>query len=134
MINRKMTLFNHGIGCITLLVLGSSNSPFIPRGLRDILFPYLLIALLLALLVSFIYQARHSKEELEREQRDERSRMILERSVWYCRQTEDWLLLGLFAVLVMDPDHERSAYLLLWVMIVRNLLTFGIRCWLERKY
>lgn len=134
MISRKNSLFEQGAYCITLLAVGVSNAPFIPRNLQRRLFPFILLALVLNLIVSLCYQSRRSKKEIKREQKDERNQMILEKSVWYCRQAEDWILLGLFTVFAMGLHMYEIAYTLYWVMIGRSILSFGIRWWLNRKY
>lgn len=133
MIYRKHTLFEQGLNCITLLIVGIFIAPFIPQNLKDKLFPYLMIILILVLFASFYYQSKHSKEEIKRKQRDERSQMILEKSIWYCRQAEDWILLGLFTVFAIGLHAYEIAYTLFWVIIGRNILSFAIRWWLDRK-
>mgnify|MGYP001062540124 CR=1 FL=1 len=128
------TLLEQGLSCITMLALGISNAPFIPRDIRLRLTPVIIAVLILALLAYFYLNNKRSKEDIEREERDERNKMILEKSVWYCRQAEDWLLLVLFAILGLYFQKYEVAYTLFWFMIGRFLLTFGIRWWLNRKY
>ena len=134
MISRKSTLFDQGTYCITLLAVGVSNAPFIPRDLQRRLFPFVLVALVLTLIVSLCHQSRRSKEEIKREQKDERNQMILEKSIWYGYRAEDWILLALFALFGLGLEQYEIAYTFWWVMIGRCLLTFGIRWWLSRKY
>lgn len=134
MINRRNTLLDQGVNCITLLALGISNAPFISRDLRLKLFPFLILAMFFGLFISLHYQAGHSKEDIKREQEDERNQMILEKSVWYCYLAEDWIFLALFALFTLGLEQREIAYTVWWVMIGRSLLTFGIRWWLNRKY
>ena len=135
MIYRKHTLLDQGLNCITLLVLGILNAaPFISPSQRRVLDPFLILALLLVIFVSWYHERKHGKEDIQREQRDERNQMILEKSIWYCHQAESGILLGLYAVLVLFLDEYEIANILLWVLIGRNLLAFVIRWWLNRKY
>ena len=135
MIYRTHTLFDQGLSCIILLVLGIYNTaPFIPPSLRRTLEPFLFPVLVLVLLVNWYHASKHSKEDIRREQRDERSQMILEKSVWYCHQAESGILLGLYAIFTLPLHEYETAGILLWVLIGRNLLAFSIRWWLNRKY
>ena len=135
MIYRKHTLFDQGLSCIILLVLGISNAtPFISPSQRRTLDPFLIPVLLLVLLVSWYHETKHDKENIRREQRDERNQMILEKSVWYCHQAESGILLVLYAILILFLDEYETASILLWVLIGRNLLAFVIRWWLNREY
>ena len=57
MIYRKHTLFDQGLSCIILLVLGISNAtPFISPSQRRTLAPFLIPVLLLVLLVSWYHE------------------------------------------------------------------------------
>lgn len=134
MINRKSTLFDQGLACVALLGFGISNAPFIPEKIRHTLFPFLLLALVADLIVSCYWQAQHSKEDMKREQKDERNQMILERAVWYCHTAEDWLLLGLYAIFGLYLHQYEIAYTMYWILIGRFLFTFCARWWLNRKY
>lgn len=134
MIRRKSTLFEQGISCIILIAVGISNAPFFPDPLRRRLYPFVILGLLLTLFVHLWYQVSHSKEDIKRAQKDERNQLILDKAIWCCWQVEDWLLLGLFALFGLGFEQYEIAYLLLWVLVGRNLLTFGVRWWLNRKY
>ena len=134
MISRKNTLLDQGMQCITMLVLGLSNYSFFSRELQNKLLPFMLVALALAF-VAYLYDlSKYGKQDLEREERDERSQMILEKSVWYCHRAEDWVLLGLFAVCSLCWRRYDISSVIWWFMIGRYLLTFCIRWWLNRKY
>ncbi len=134
MIYRKTTLFEQGLNCIILLSMGISLAPFLPPGIKNKLFTVQILLLIAVLAASIYHDAKHGKEKIKREQKDERNQMILERSAWYCHQVEDWLLLVLFVVFALHLDNRFIAYTLYWVLIGRHILSFCIRWWLNRKY
>lgn len=134
MITRKGTLFDQGMSCVILLVLGISNTSFVPPALRGGLDSVLLLIMILVALTVLSHEAARSKKDIQREQKDERNQMILERAVWYCRQAEDWILLGLYAMFTLFLHKYEVANVILWILTGRSLLSFAIRWWLNRKY
>ncbi|NBI67563.1 hypothetical protein D1646_12220 [Pseudoflavonifractor sp. 60] len=134
MIYRKHTLFEQGLNCAVILFVGIISAPFIPGELRMKLAPFVLLGCVLVLCLNFFYEQKRGRADIQREQRDERSQMILERAVWYCRQIEDRGLLILFCIVGLCFQRYEIAYTLYWFIIGRSLLTFAIRWWLERRY
>lgn len=134
MMRRTNTLWEEGEHCLTMLTLAIINAPFIPRNIRRPLTLFMLLALVLFWVVAHRKRASYSEEELERERRDERNRMIQTQAVWYCYVAEDWILLGLFAVFGLFVQNDVVAYTMMCVLIARSLLTLAIRWWLDRKY
>lgn len=121
-----VSLFNTALGGISLISL------FLEASFRMKLLRYFFLFIGAELVVYIIYRVRHNREEIDREVKDERNQMILERAVMLSYQTEDWVLLGL--VLVFGPvlQEFKIAVTLYWMLIVRGLLTFVIRWWMER--
>ena len=134
MIKRKSTLFEQGLDCVVMLAVGVSNTMVLPHPVRHKIFPLVILVLFLVIFADHGYKTRHSKEDIQRAQRDERNQMLLEKTVWYCRQAEDWLLLGLFVALSVGFGRYDLAYALFWVLVGRSLLAFCIRWWLDRRY
>lgn len=134
MTRKNDTLWEQGANCVTLLALAFINTPLIPRSIKRTLTPVILLVFALLLIFDLWKQCEYNAEELERERRDEHSRMIHEQAVWYCHLVEDWGLLVLFAVFSLIVQNDVVAYTLMWVLAVRSLLSFAIRWWLNRKY
>lgn len=134
MTRKNDTLWDHGMNCVTLLALAVINAPFIPYSIKRMLNLIIILILPLTLLFDFQKRLSYSEGELEREKRDERNRMIQMQAVWYCHVTEDWALLGSFAVCGFFIQNVVVTYVLLCLLVARSLLSFGIRWWLNRKY
>ena len=131
MIRRKSTLFEQGLNCIAMLVVGIATAPVFPYPLQHRLLPFAILGLLLVYLADSWYR---SKENIKRAQKDERNQMILDKAVWYCYQAEDWILIGLIAVFGVCFEQYELSQLLLWILVGRSVLTFCVRWWLSRKY
>lgn len=131
---RRQALRDEGMACATMLFIGLSNTTSISRDLRHKIFPFLVLAMVLCLAAYWYQTSKYSQQELEREEQDERNRMIQEKASWYSRQIEDWALIALFAVFSLGLKRYEIAYTLLWFLIGRYLLSFGVRWWLNRKY
>lgn len=134
MTGRNHTLWEQGASCLTMLVLAITNAPFMPRSIRRPLSLFLILVLIFVWFIDRQKRAGYSEGELERERRDERNRMIRTQAVWYCHVAEDWILLGLFVIFGLYVQSDVIAYTMMWVLVARNLLSFGIRWWLNRKY
>ncbi|MCI8551380.1 MAG: hypothetical protein HFF56_00045 [Lawsonibacter sp.] len=131
MIRRKSTLFEQGLNCIVMLVVGIVTAPVFPYPLQHRLLPFAILGLPLVCLADSWYR---SKENIKRAQKDERNQMILDKAVWYCYQVEDWILIGLIAVFGVCFEQYELSQLLLWILVGRSVLTFCVRWWLSRKY
>ena len=135
MTKRNSPLWEQGLNCVFLFALAISNTISIfPRSIRHAQTLVIILALFLVVCVDWQKRNSYGEGELERERRDERSRMIQTQAVWYCHVAEDWILLGLFAVFGIFVRNDAVAYAMMWVLAVRALLSFCIRWWLERKY
>lgn len=133
MISRRNSLFFQGLYLFGEALMGINFiSLFLEAPFRMKLLRYLFPLIGVELLIYIIYRARHSREEIDREVKDERNQMILERAVMLSRQTEDWLLLGLVFVFGPILQEFKIAVALYLVMVGRDLLTFGIRWWMQR--
>ena len=131
---RRDNLRDEGMACVSMLFIGLTNTTFIPRGLRHKMFPFLVVAVVLCLAIYWYQLSQYSEQELTREGKDERNRMIQEKASWYSRRAEDWILIGLYAVFTLGFQQYTIGYSLLWFMIGRYVLSFCIRWWLNRKY
>lgn len=133
MTTRRNNLFLQGLYLFSSALAGVSLiALFLDASFRMKLLRYLLLLIGAELVVYIIYRARHSREEIDRELKDERNQMILERAVMLSYQAEDWVLLGLVFVFGPVLQEFKIAVTLYWVLIVRGLLTFVIRWWMER--
>lgn len=134
MTRKDDTLWEQGLNCVTLLVLATVHTPFIPRGVQTTLTPICLLILLAGLLFDLRKRSGYRDGELEREKRDERNRMIQTQAVWCSYVTEDWLLFGALAISGLLMQNDVVAYTLMYILAARSLLSFGIRWWMDRKY
>lgn len=133
MTTRRNNLFLQGLYLFSSALAGVSLiALFLDASFRMKLLRYLLLLIGAELVVYIIYRARHSREEIDRELKDERNQMILERAVMLSYQAADWVLLGLVFVFGPVLQEFKIAVTLYWVLIVRGLLTFVIRWWMER--
>ncbi len=124
---RWNNLRDEGLLCIALLAITL-------RHLRKEWLPFVIAAESVSILIYLIQISRRSMKDIEREDRDERNRMIQEKASWYSRQAEDWTLLGLSVFFTVFLHEYKIGYALMFFMVGRYWLSFGIRLWLNRKY
>lgn len=127
------------IQCLTLLLLGLGIwAPFIPKDIKEILMPALLVLYVGLGLASMWLRRRRRRlspaeqRDLERESRDERAQMIRDRAAWYCWTVELLVLMAVLCILVFS-DCE-FAYVVYWITFAHYCLFIAMRWWLNRKY
>ena len=87
-------------------------------------------------------QALEERKELDRENRDERNRMIYEKTAWCCWQGETILLIAAFFLMVLFMDkvdflkqlRSRDMNLIFLLYWLRILIFELARWWMNQKY
>ena len=129
------------IQCTALLMLGIPLfSGFTGLEKWEIVFTaagVLLFVVTLALFLWQYYRDKHmspkEKRELERENRDERSKMLQTMAARYCWRLESFLLLAVGVGFLLRNQAALYAVVYL-ILVARICVNTAIRWWLERKY
>lgn len=97
--------------------------------------PFAIGVSMLVFVVAFYLQfSGGSEEEVDREERDERNRMIQDISSDLGRKVETTILLAAYLIFGLFMKYYTIAIVLYWVLILRFWLYLLLRWWMNRKY
>lgn len=75
-----------------------------------------------------------AQRRADREEQDERNRMLRERAGWICWRAESLLWAAAALVFVNVTEHYKLAWLVLGLWTLRLLAERAVYVWLNRKY
>lgn len=127
------------ITCISVTVCGMNmNRSLLSNTLWLRIAPFVLIlGIILCVWMLILDWTKGTKEELEREEQDERNLMIQDWASWFCWRVENVLLITALVVCILFLHYEITytiCFVLYWIVILRYWLFFAARWWMNRKY
>ena len=129
------------LSVLLLLLVGLIHgAQFLPGAMGKVLKTISLPLLTLFLVVSWYQSEKYNnlppeeQRDLDRQWEDERGRMVERQAAYVCRRAEDFLLVGLYCLFNWKMGQPDAASVVFLFMVLRLILFFAVRWWLNRKY
>ena len=129
------------LSVLLLLLVGLIHgAQFLPGAMGKVLKTISLPLLTLFLVVSWYQSEKYNnlppeeQRDLDRQWEDERGRMVERQAAYVCRRAGGFLLVGLYCLFNWKMGQPDAASVVFLFMVLRLILFFAVRWWLNRKY